>query len=562
LISLLDGQHQYILAEATPTMPLRSDRRHIASNELWLGNVRIPRSSGVCERVLALDSQDPNVTERSLAIIIGDMTENDQLRKRYYVKDGPKWRFYAGVPMVSPHGAIIGAFCIFDDKPRNGLSPDSLALLHDMAATAVEHLATYKLREENRRGERMVRGLTSFLAGADSLQQSQTGPDVPHEPQDSPKSTIKAGSSQDLSTGIKSEPASRPPATHKERSASSILQDSILPPNAKSMFSRAANIMRETNELDGVVIFDASIAGVGGQRTPSSLDSSGVSPSQSHNNSLKNALHGLRQHDTSCAAHDAYSSDSSNPSSRIDKQRCQILGFSCVGQSSVAGDTADANLQSLTEHDLKKLLKMYSSGKVLNFGVSEAMTSSDDSTKDDDSAEDKSMITPRRTKKREGMKKIMDIIRAVAPGARSVCFLPLWDYDRSRWFVGCFFWTTQEDRLLSPTLDLVYLKAFGNSVMTELSRLHEIASNKTKTTFAASISHELRSPLHGILGGIEFLQSTSLDAFQTSMLHSTAICKSLDMNIMFLRLYCLSCLHCNCDTTNGYVATWKQNEAA
>jgi hypothetical protein len=167
LISLIDGHNQYILAEATSSLPLRSGRRHDAGHELWLGNVRIPRSSGVCERVLGLNTLDAG---KAVAVVIDDMAENEQLCTRSYVKEGPKWRFYAGVPMRSPDGAVIGAVCIFDDKLRDGLSEADLEILHDLADTVVEHLATYILREDNRRGERMVRGLTSFLDGASSLQ--------------------------------------------------------------------------------------------------------------------------------------------------------------------------------------------------------------------------------------------------------------------------------------------------------------------------------------------------------------------------------------------------------
>lgn len=54
--------------------------------------------------------------------------------------------------------------------------------------------------------------------------------------------------------------------------------------------------------------------------------------------------------------------------------------------------------------------------------------------------------------------------------------------------------------------------------MTELARLDAINLHMAKTTFVASISHELRSPLHGVLGSIQFLQDTALDAFQVSML--------------------------------------------
>jgi hypothetical protein len=495
LISLLDGQNQYILAEATSHMPLRSNGRHNASNQLWLGNVRIPRSSGVCERVLALTPEDPASTERSLAIIIDDMRENEQLGKRSYITDGPKWRFYAGVPMISADGAVIGAFCVFDDKVRDGLPSDSLALLHDMAATAVEHLATYKLREDHRRGERMVRGLTSFLAGATSLQQPGHESVV-----ESPETTVDKEKTSDargeptLDVSAYPESTARPAAQHRGKSASSILQESILPPNAKSMFSRAANIIRETSELDGVVIFDALFAGAGAHQNQPQARARNASPSHSRDEPPPSTLADSQQHNAgSTGAHDTSSSESSSSSSRRDRQRCQILGFSCIGQSSIAGNIASAGLQSLTEYDLKKMLNMYGSGKIINFGISEAMTSSDESAKDDSSADDKPKNIRRRSAKREGMRRIMNVAQRVAPGAQSLCFLPLWDYEQSRWFAGCLLWTTQQDRLLSPALDLVYLKAFGNSVMTELSRLQEVASNKSKTTFAASISHELRS---------------------------------------------------------------------
>ena len=36
-------------------------------------------------------------------------------------------------------------------------------------------------------------------------------------------------------------------------------------------------------------------------------------------------------------------------------------------------------------------------------------------------------------------------------------------------------------------------------------------------TFISSVSHELRSPLHGVLAGVELLQESNLNAFQEEM---------------------------------------------
>jgi signal transduction histidine kinase len=66
--------------------------------------------------------------------------------------------------------------------------------------------------------------------------------------------------------------------------------------------------------------------------------------------------------------------------------------------------------------------------------------------------------------------------------------------------------------------------AFGNSVMAELARIDAVDADQAKTRFISSISHELRSPLHGILAGAELLQESGKDAFQKSMFNTINMC--------------------------------------
>ena len=72
--------------------------------------------------------------------------------------------------------------------------------------------------------------------------------------------------------------------------------------------------------------------------------------------------------------------------------------------------------------------------------------------------------------------------------------------------------------------DLSYLRAFGNSIMSEVARLSVQKNEAAKTTFIASMSHELRSPLHGILGAAEFLVDTATDSYQAGLITSIATC--------------------------------------
>jgi signal transduction histidine kinase len=60
--------------------------------------------------------------------------------------------------------------------------------------------------------------------------------------------------------------------------------------------------------------------------------------------------------------------------------------------------------------------------------------------------------------------------------------------------------------------------------MAEVSRLDTIAADQQKGDFIGSISHELRSPLHGILASAEFLGETECDSFQRSLVDTIDSC--------------------------------------
>lgn len=91
------------------------------------------------------------------------------------------------------------------------------------------------------------------------------------------------------------------------------------------------------------------------------------------------------------------------------------------------------------------------------------------------------------------------------PFAKSILFYPLWDWNKSRWMAGALVWANSNQRPLGLE-DLHYFQAFGDSLISEVCRIHWTASENSKFDFLSSVSHELRSPLHGILASAELLQ--------------------------------------------------------
>lgn len=78
-------------------------------------------------------------------------------------------------------------------------------------------------------------------------------------------------------------------------------------------------------------------------------------------------------------------------------------------------------------------------------------------------------------------------------------------------------------RFFDPAEDLTYLTAFAHSLVADLSRAETLASDTAKGTFISSMSHELRSPLHGVLAGIEMVQDSELTPAAAEMAITVAI---------------------------------------
>jgi signal transduction histidine kinase len=293
------------------------------------------------------------------------------------------------------------------------------------------------------------------------------------------------------------------------------------------IFSRAANLVREATEIEACVFLDAQTtrfatlssytAGTGKQLSSkagslSSSNSSNGSGSGSGNSS---------------------SSGSGSEGQRVSSAHCKVLGFSSSHASSVDGLAYQHTKTSLDEKLLAKLSRRYPAGRIFNFDAAGELQSSGSSDEDHHRfifppTRSTEPTSPGPTKQRRAKpwsrsREGATILQAF-PGARSVAFAPLRDVRTDRWFAGAFAYTFNPRRIFTSGEELTYLRAFGMLAMSETHRSETLTTQKAKDELLGSLSHELRSPLHGVVLGIELLQDTVLDVFQGGLLHSIDTC--------------------------------------
>lgn len=274
------------------------------------------------------------------------------------------------------------------------------------------------------------------------------------------------------------------------------LQEALLTKDLKAVFSRASNLIREAGSVDGVLFLDASISSFGG------ASKNDVMGQKAPGNFHVDDAATTSDDDALRKASDTDGSTKHPDDTKPTESCCSILGFSTRKRSSLKGHVPPSEHHVFPERVLRTLLKRYPHGKVFNFEDDGSFSSSDT-----DNAYIGGDAGPKRhprSETNERRRKVTREAEAAAlltalPGARSIFFYPLWDVSRERWYSGSLVWTTSSTRTLCPVEDLTYLAAFGNSVMAEVARLSALVITQMKTDFISSISHELRSPLHGVL---------------------------------------------------------------
>lgn len=490
-ISLLDGQRQYVLAEATSTSLLRRQERdsRLADQGIWLGATCLPVGRLVSSYLWNTSLlHDPAVDH----ILVDDLLEIEPYRDGSIAQESPPKRAYAAVPLRSKRGFTIGILCAYYKEARTRESgPVDFSLMQDIAVSVMENLELRRAQEDSQRVENMTRGLIRFIdsTASPSLAQDFADPsptiqDAQNSPQQSRKSSsqLSPGSLGNSareeavffrpgtrSSGHHTSSSSPSDAkheqffgTHKDRRTSSsqnlpetsqakttATMKNLLPMQGEAMFTRAAQIIRETSDLDGVVLFDASIAALNQPRVAQALTANEQAFGRSTADfETHRSAKSFSFRDDESATSDTSGSQNSESKAR---QTCRILGYS-GSPSSIS--TMQADCLTLPEIALRRMLRTYPGGKVINYS-SDGQPSSEDS---DSTGEGRHLSSASAKKRGEKQLITLKAIHAVAAGATSVAFVPLWDYQRSRYFACCLCWTTRIGRILSPRLDLIFYR--------------------------------------------------------------------------------------------------------
>ncbi|KAI5204636.1 hypothetical protein E4T38_04634 [Aureobasidium subglaciale] len=550
-ISFFDRDNQYILAEATKSLSLQTESVYDLGDQIDLGASIHPKRGSICENSINFPFDTVAEGKDESVFIVPDLREDARFGHQPYTT-AHNWRFYAGVPIVSPNGYKIGAFCIIDDQPRESLLPGEIAFMKDMATTVMLHMDMLRSQSESIKGERMVHGLGCFVEGKDTLgdwralgadweasghaqdspsrwaerqysRHHDEPPDITLNDDKFPPSPDDFGVHVDIhqspsrrGSHVSSNGSNQPSPIPEDPKAKKTSPTGHLAPEVKATFGRAASIIRESLQIDAVVIFDATARSTFGGLVDRAADE------RPKRRKLSSASEGgpftASGSDDSSSEHVT----TETASKKEDLKPSEILGLSTPAMHNMDEKSHAKLTDGMTEGFVRTLLRRYPHGKVLNFDDGDQTIVPTVAVQSE--AMDGSISPKSTTKKRKRLRSSeAKALKHLFPGVRSLAVVPMWDSNQ-KFFSACIAWTTDPHRTLTTHSELSYLSAFVDCTMTEVARINAGIADKAKSDFISSISHELRSPLHGILGSVECLQDSILDPFQENLVHTMETC--------------------------------------
>ncbi|KAJ5582253.1 hypothetical protein N7535_000873 [Penicillium sp. DV-2018c] len=510
-VSVSDRESQFIIAQSAQT-PKENSNHDSASQELYSGCVTLDVGSWTpCQDTISLPTRKRGKGTDNF-VVSNDLSKDARYKDLPFVQGKPNFRFYAGTPLTTERNINIGCFFILDTTPHADFDESEKEIMTTMSILIMDFLKVSRQASEGRRAARLSRGLSCFVEGGSSFMDifddsAANTVDLQHA---TPPSSRSRASRLSVSSLDQSSRRSHSPASDAG-SASSTADSNGDPSVCSSVdsrfpglrtgnrykareehidntytFQRAANLIRESLELDG----DSGVVFVEG----------GSDAAFDYETNSDNALE--------------------------DSRAASILSIS-TGDNALGpatGSMAQFPVSGIDHVFMHGLLNRYAQGKIWSFHRDGLLSSSDSEDSPRESRartrkDNKRSKRPHKWKTTENK-----LLNRFFPGATQVMFVPLWNAANSQWFGGCFCWNNVESIVFDTSVELSSVLGFGSSIMAECNRIESHISDRQKADFLGSVSHELRSPLHGVMAAAELLQCTLFDDFQGSLLDTINAC--------------------------------------
>ncbi|OJJ68218.1 hypothetical protein ASPBRDRAFT_199354 [Aspergillus brasiliensis CBS 101740] len=523
-VSLVDNSETYIIAEATPSGSRGGNQTSVDGNTIGMSTLGLGKNA-------TRGTRSSNVISDGLSTIIRDVRMEAHLESHPFVERF-RPRLYAEVPLTASCGEVIGTYCVMNNKPCHHFGAGELAELQDVANAVAAHLENVGTIRRYRQNDRLLGGLMKFVKGQSSNEidgwksrrkstaaaslVSPRSSEVPKSPGSSEvpeidRLSMSTTENREVSPSSSKHPPPQPPESpffpiptflpnnavpngihqrHVRKSSDETSNLVMVPEStpisekASMLFSRASGLLQECMDLDGVIFVDAdSTASVGEWDKESDSGFSLRSPSVS-----------------------SYGGWS--------EKQCEPLGVASSDRA--LGNSASMFRIPLTEGLLHDMFTAFPQGELLHPHLATGWPALSSLHQRRQSVQSNQGELPLRHS-------ISTRLAHNFPEAKSMIFLPLWNWNKSRWLAGTLIWTCDDQRQLGKD-DLHFLKSFGDAIVSGFCQIEWTAAEKSKSDLLASVSHELRSPLHGMLASTELLQTTSLDTAQQDMVAMVETC--------------------------------------
>lgn len=520
---------------------------------MFLGVTKLDACWGVCPTTMKAFMDEtgewirtgPNVIANRSRYIINDFTTEPGYAERPYVVGYPYMRSYLEVPLVSPLGYLLGSYCVVHNDLKEYDNDATVDIMNEIASAIMAHLELRRNQQSRSRSEQLIHSLGGLIndepaaqqpseneAGAPTSQTDVLSHPSTREENTEPGMWYKSNGPDwdDASPGMYSRPRLNHTATSLESS------DATSPP-AEQGFSKTPPTT-PPSELEEDPFARAALQRdtVAAATVPEGPATSGSHMTEVYTNgfissaNIKSTLFRAAATIRRSMNMDGFMFLDAVPSSFADRSdqlasdrhihdsREGVVGPFCAtivqASASQSGERQPRPFQArLPEAALQRFIRRFPQGHVFSadeFGpIDEIFAPGKPFPVDQRISEDNISL-----------RNDVSTLFRFLPTAKYIVFRPLWHFQQECWYAAALGWVSDPTRAIDPS-DINLVAAFGNSVMVEVSRLEAMATSRAKSDFVSSISHELRSPLHGIMAGSELLREGVSD--------NPALLSTLDM---------------------------------